>query len=100
MGSKTAPCSASPGDTTSPRADRIWDPFAALVAAVAADPDNAYNVDRYLWVLDEPGPRSCGWCATWFWPGESYCSPRCAARATEVRRRCRQHGVGEWGRAA
>jgi hypothetical protein len=90
------------------------DRFAALVAEVAADPDSAYNVDRFLWVLAEPGPRPCCSCGTWFWPGESYdggparglprryCSPRCATRATEVRRRCRQHGsgVGEWGQAA
>lgn len=105
--------SSPPGDPAPMGTRRAGDRFAALVAEVAADPDSAFNVDRFLWVLEEPGPRPCGWCESWFWPGESYdggparglprryCSPRCAARATEVRRRCRRHGggVGEWGRA-
>ncbi len=87
------------------------DRFAGLVALVVTNPENAYNMDRYLWVLDEPGPRPCCSCGGWLWPGEAYnggaargvprryCSPRCPGRVAEVR--CRQHGrAGEWGWAA
>jgi len=37
------------------------DPFAELVRQVAAEPDNAYSIDRYLWVLEEAQPV-CGHC--------------------------------------
>jgi hypothetical protein len=77
------------------------DPFSRLVAAVAADPDNPFNIERYLWVLEEPAQRCCATCGVWFDPwfgydGEAphgpvrrYCSRRCAARAAYERHRAR-----------
>jgi hypothetical protein len=86
------------------------DPFAILVAEVAADAANAYNIERYLWVLEEPAPRACAWCGELFDPGldyrgdisrglpRRYCSRRCAERASASRRRGRL--ALRWGSAA
>jgi len=103
----------SAGYETQP-ADPRHDYFSQLVAAVAADPANAYNIERYLWVLDGPPLRWCDRCAElfdlWFaYDGgparglpRRYCSPRCAARAAEDRRRLRlvELRTQHWGRAA
>lgn len=89
------------------------DPFAELVRQVHHDPANAYNIERYLWVLEEP-LRRCAVCGELFDPcfaynGEAahghprrYCSLRCAWRAAERRRRARMTARREvrWGRAA
>jgi hypothetical protein len=75
------------------------DRFAELVARVATDPDNPSNIERYLWVLDEPSARHCDHCRAGFDPWSAYdggparglprryCAPRCAWRAAERRRR-------------
>lgn len=77
------------------------DPFSRLVATVAADTDNPFNIERYLWVLEEPAPRQCECCGTLFdpWggydgvtphgPARRYCSRRCATRAAYERHRAR-----------
>jgi hypothetical protein len=74
------------------------DPFADLIRALVADPDNPYNLERYLWVLEEPPPRECGHCGRLFdstidYRGELakgkprlYCSPSCSNRAAWRRR--------------
>ena len=104
--------SSPPGGDGEFRAGRGRDRFAELVARVAADPDNAYNIDRYLWVLDEPAARSCDHCGEPFWPGESYaggpargrprryCSPGCASRAGWERHWARRTAGRRWGSAA
>lgn len=89
------------------------DPFAELVRQVAGDPDNAYNLDPYLSVLED-APRPCAVCGSLFnagrdyyggpavgWP-RRYCSPRCAERAAYRRRReLLASRVGQrWGSAA
>lgn len=73
------------------------DPFATLVSAVAAMPDNAYNTDRYLWVLDARD-KPCPICSKAFNPSDThngcghsrrprlYCSPKCATVAYWQRR--------------
>jgi hypothetical protein len=78
------------------------DPFAKLVGRVHEDPANAYNLDRYLWVLEELPPRACAACGTFFDPWlayddepargcpRRYCSRSCRDRASWARRRCRQ----------
>ncbi len=98
-----------PGESL-PRGRR--DPFADLVRQVASDPDNPFNIDRYLWILEEPPPQACVTCGDLFdaWADylggparglpRRYCSPRCRDRAAWARRR---HGVdvdGRWGSAA
>lgn len=95
-----------------PRATRD-DPFAELVRQVHDDPANPYNLDGYLWVLEEPAPRECPSCGALFDPAlghdgtlsrrhRRYCSLRCGRRAAERRRRqARTAAVGErWGSAA
>lgn len=74
------------------------DPFADLVRALAADPDNPYNVERYEWVLEEDPPQECGHCGGLFDPnidhrGEVakglprlYCSLACSHKAAWQRR--------------
>lgn len=108
---KSRPQSLQPsGPTVDPLRD---DRFAALVRQVAEDPANAYNIERYLWVLEEP-LRRCAACGELFDPcfaynGEAahgqprrYCSPRCAWRAAEHRRRARMAAPKDarWGMAA
>jgi hypothetical protein len=75
------------------------DPFAELVRQVASDPDNAYNVEQHLWVLEEDPPGECASCGRLFDPavgyhGElarglprKYCSPACSQRAAYRRHR-------------
>jgi hypothetical protein len=77
------------------------DPIAQLVRHLAADPDNAYNLDPYLWVLEEAAPEPCEHCGTLFLPSfdyrgayargqaRRYCSEACAQRATTWRRTIR-----------
>jgi hypothetical protein len=74
------------------------DPFADLIRSLATDADNAYNLEPYLWVLEEQPPRECGHCGRLFDPaihyrGELakgkprlYCSPSCSNRAACRRR--------------
>jgi hypothetical protein len=89
------------------------DRFAELVRQVATDPTSPFNIERYLWVLDGPPLRWCARCGELFDPWfayaggparglpRRYCSPLCAGRAAEGRRRLRLAAmVGEWGRAA
>jgi hypothetical protein len=92
------------------------DPFSRLVASMAADPANPFNIERYLWVLDEPPARRCSHCGGWFAPGESYdggpargrprryCSPGCVQRAGWERHWTRHRptvaGDEWWGSAA
>lgn len=71
------------------------DPFAELVLAVASDPDNPYNVERYLWVLEEPAMQVCR-CGQSFDPEgglggryRRYCSDRCQQRAWSEQRKAR-----------
>lgn len=92
------------------RQPRRDDPFAALVRRLHDDPGNAYNLDRYLWVLEEPPAQPCGWCRTLFDPWFGYdaeparghrrrhCSTGCRNRAAWARRRGRL--PLEWKRAA
>jgi hypothetical protein len=80
---------------------RRHDPFTELVRRVAADPLNPYNIERYLWVLEEPPLRACATCGAFFdpWfaydgepshgPPRRYCSPRCRGRAAYERQRAR-----------
>lgn len=82
------------------------DPFARLVAEVAADPANPFNIERYLWVLEEPPARPCGWCGVMFDPwfdyaGDAarglprgYCSTLCRDRAAWARRCSRSNSLG------
>ena len=82
------------------------DPFAELVRQVAGDPDNPFNIERYLWVLEEAAPEPCGHCGVLFVPSfdydgapargqaRRYCTAACAQRATWGRRTLR------WGSAA
>lgn len=108
---KSRPRSLQPSD---PSVDSVRDdPFAALVLQVAEDPANAFNIGRYLWVLEEP-LRACDVCGELFDPcfaheggpahglPRQYCSPRCGWRAAERRRRIRMAARLEmqWGRAA
>jgi hypothetical protein len=84
------------------------DPFAHLVRSLVADPDNACNLDRYLWVLEEAAPEPCEHCGTLFVPSfdyrgayarghaRRYCTEACAQRATTWRRTTRTRA----GRAA
>jgi hypothetical protein len=84
-----------------PAATRSHDPFAELVRAVHSDPDNAYNLEKYLWVLEEAPPGECGCCGRLFdatvgHAGEParglprrYCSPACSQRAAYLRHRDR-----------
>ena len=91
------------------------DPFAELVRRVAADPLNPYNIERYLWVLEEPPFADCEVCGRRFDPwfaydggparglSRRYCSRRCGDRAAYRRHqeRIRLGVVGErWGSAA
>ena len=103
--------SSPPGGDQRRAGERRVDRFAELVALVAADPDNAYNIDRYRWVLDEPPAQPCARCGTLFWPGENYtggpargrprrhCSRVCAQRAAWDRHWTRTSD-GRWGSAA
>jgi len=112
-------CSSAPAADTTPAGEWPLDRFAQLVAEVAADPANAYNIEGYLWVLDGPPLRCCEHCGAWFDPwfdydegparglARRYCARRCAGRARYLRHRARvlagrvlAAGVGEWGRAA
>ena len=104
--------SSPPGGDNRRAGERRLDRFAALVARVAADPDNAYNIDRYRWVLDEPPARPCARCGALFWPGESYagapargrprrhCSKGCAQQAGWARHWARLSAGDRWGSAA
>lgn len=86
------------------------DPFSELVRQVAHDPSNPYNLDRYLWVLEEPAPRACFACGELFDPCYSYdgavarglprqhCSRTCAGRLRGARHRAR--ATQQWGSAA
>jgi len=77
------------------------DPFAQLVRSLAADPDSPYNLEGYLWVLEEAAPEPCEHCGAFFVPtfdywgapgrGEArrYCSDRCRQRAARWRRSLR-----------
>jgi rubredoxin len=97
---KSRPCTPR-AKTTTPAPSHRDDPFARLVAQVAADPDNPFNIEKYLWVLEEPPPRQCPICGDWFdpWfdyvgeaphgPARRYCSRRCAGRAAYERHRGR-----------
>jgi hypothetical protein len=90
------------------------DPFAELVRQVAADLANPFNIERFLWVLEEPPPRECPWCGTLFAPAlahdgtltasrhRQYCSTRCVTRAAWSRRRARLQAqtLHQWGSAA
>lgn len=88
------------------------DRFADLVRQVAADPHDPFNLDGYLWTLEEPTPRWCDACGDLFDPWfaydggparglpRRYCSPQCAGRAAELRRRRRLAALRTWGRAA
>jgi hypothetical protein len=83
------------------RAQFRSDPFARLVRQVAVDPDNAYNLVGYLWVLEEAPPEACERCGTLFLPSwdydggpargqpRRYCSTRCADQASWWRRSLR-----------
>lgn len=91
---------------TSPQSSAIveqhlhQDPFTELVRQVHDDPANPYNIERYLWVLEEP-LRTCGACGAWFDPcfsydgapaqglARRYCSLRCRSRAAYERQRAR-----------
>jgi hypothetical protein len=80
------------------RAGPRSDPFARLVRQVHDDPDNAYSIERYLWVLEEAPPEPCDGCGRLFLPsfdyeGEPakgrprrYCSLRCRGRVYDRRR--------------
>lgn len=107
-------CSSAPAAEITPAGAWPLDRFAQLVAEVAADPANPYNIERYLWVLDGPPLRCRAHCGAWFDPWfdydegsarglpRRYCSRRCAGRARYLRHRARVVAarVGEWGRAA
>ena len=87
------------------------DPFARLVRQVAADPDNACNLDRFLWVLEEAPPEPCDACGTLFGPSfdywgaparglpRRYCSRRCADHVAYRNHQQRLAGR-RWGSAA
>ena len=74
------------------------DPFARLVRLLHDDPANPFNLERYLWVLEESPPEPCGECGGLFLPAfdyeggaakgqpRRYCSRRCVYRAAERRR--------------
>jgi hypothetical protein len=91
------------------------DPFGELVRRVAADPHNPYNVERYLWVLEEPPVADCAVCGRRFDPWfaydggaarglpRRYCSKACANHAAYRRHQDRTHapvGSTRWGSAA
>jgi hypothetical protein len=77
------------------------DPFAQLVREVASDPENAFNIEGHLWVLEEPAPEVCSQCGALFDPGldhhgglatglpKKYCSLPCSYRAANRRRAAR-----------
>ena len=89
------------------------DTFSRLVRQVVGDPHNPFNIERYLWVLEEPLLRACATCGgvfdPWFgYDGDpahgqtrQYCSRTCRDRASWVRR-CRRasHAVRQGGLAA
>ncbi len=80
------------------RAEPRTDPFARLVRQAHEDAGNAYNIERYLWVLEEAPPEPCDHCGRLYLPsfnydGEPargrprrYCSVRCARRMFHRRR--------------
>jgi hypothetical protein len=80
------------------RAGPRTDPFARLVRQVHDDPDNAFNVERYLWVLEEAPPEPCDQCGRLYLPSfdyagdrargrpRRYCSARCGRRTYDQRR--------------
>jgi hypothetical protein len=88
------------------------DRFAALVAEVVSDPDSPFNLDRYLWVLEERPAWRCGSCGVEFdpWcgyggdPGRGcawrYCSRPCRERAAWAGRSGRARLVELWERGA
>jgi hypothetical protein len=71
--------------------------LAELVRQVHDDPANAYNLDRYVWVLEEPPPQRCAACRRFFHPWfayddepargcpRRYCSRSCRDRASWAR---------------
>lgn len=98
-----------------PRTDR----FARLVREVADDPASPFNIERYLWVLEEAAPEPCEGCGTLFVPSfdyegapakgqaRRYCTRVCARRAgwgrADERRRGRRRAARRtepWGSAA
>lgn len=95
------------------------DPFAELVRQVAEDPANPFNIEAYLWVLEEAPPEPCEACGTLFVPSfdydgapagghpRRYCSRICAHRTRwarrDERRRSRRLATRQparWGSAA
>ena len=78
------------------------DAFADLVRSLAADPDNPYNLERYLWVLEEGPLEACGHCGALFDSAFDYaggpatgklrrsCSRACSEHAAYRRRRQRE----------
>lgn len=88
------------------------DRFVELVREVHEDPDNAYNLDRYLWVLEQPPTRACAACGDLFDPWLDYaggparglprrhCSRACAQRAGWERHWARRRAGERWGSAA
>ncbi len=102
-----------PSDGRSPVPLRT-DPFAQLVREVAADLANPFNIERFLWVLEEPPARPCRCCGALFNPWADYagapargvprryCSPPCARRAAHARRHARTTTSAhqQWGSAA
>jgi hypothetical protein len=85
-----------------PDLHRRSDPFAELLRAVAADPDNAYNLDPYVWVLEEGPLEPCEHCGAFFDSASDYaggpatgkprryCSRACSEHAAYRRRRHRE----------
>jgi hypothetical protein len=91
------------------------DPFADLVRQVAADLLNPYNIERYLWVLEEPPVADCEACGRRFDPWfaydggparglpRRYCSTACANHAAYRRHQERirvRVASTQWGSAA
>jgi hypothetical protein len=105
---RTQPAAAPRGDPFALLVEHVatgqttrTDPFAELVREVAADLANPFHIERFLWVLEEPPVRTCGYCGALFNPWADYagapargrprryCSPRCANRIAYYRQRIR-----------
>ena len=105
MGPRLSAAREMPG-VPEPGSHRRSDPFAELVRTVAADPQNPYNIEGYLWVLEDDPPRPCACCGRLFDTGvgyrgelarglpRRYCTLPCSRRAAWQRR------TDRWGRAA